>query len=373
MSLPPLPYDPRTEPIRFLKEALAIPSPSGQERLVAQHFVRGMRAMGMEAWVDEADNARATWGHGPLELALVGHIDTVPGEVPVRIEGDKLFGRGAVDAKGPFTAFVLAVGDLPEALKGKLTIHLVGATEEEVPSSKGARYVADKIQPQLAVIGEPSGWEGITLGYKGRLLVRVRREKDHFHSAHHEPNAAEELISYFVALKSWAEAYNIGQRPFDQVQYSLRDFRIEEPEMRQVAELFFDLRLPPRLPPEEAIQKLLSFAPPTLEFHFWGKEVAYQGEKDSPLSRAFRHGIRRAGGKPVFKLKTGTSDMNVLAPHWPVPMVAYGPGDSALDHTPYEHVLIPEFEKGVAVLKEALTFLATKAATRPGEGAPRRP
>jgi len=65
--------------------------------------------------------------------------------------------------------------------------------------------------------------------------------------------------------------------------------------------------------------------------------------------------------------------MNVLAPHWPVPMVAYGPGDSALDHTPFEHVLIPEFEKGVAVLKEALTFLATKAATRPGGTAPERP
>ncbi len=364
MSLPPLSYDPRTEPIRYLKEALEIPSPSGQERLVAQHFVRGMKAMGIEAWVDEADNARGVWGKGPLEVALVGHIDTVPGEVPVRLEGDKLFGRGAVDAKGPFAAFTLAVGGLPEALKERLTLHLVGATEEEAPSSKGARYVAKQLAPKWAIIGEPSGWEGITLGYKGRLLVRVEREKDHFHSAHHEPNAAEELISYFVAVKSWAEAYNIGQRPFDQVQYSLRDFRVEQPEMRQRAELFFDLRLPPRLSPEAAIQKLLSFAPPTLEFRFWGKEVAYQGAKDTPLSRAFRYGIRKLGGRPVFKLKTGTSDMNVLAPHWPVPMVAYGPGDSALDHTPYEHVLIPEFEKGVAVLKEALAFLAGKAAPR---------
>ena len=373
MSLPPLPYDPRKEPIRFLKEALEIPSPSGQERLVAQHFVRGMKAMGMKAWVDEADNARGVWGEGPIQIALVGHIDTVPGEVPVRIEGEKLFGRGAVDAKGPFTAFALAVGSLPEDLKERVTLHLVGATEEEAPSSKGARFVAKRLKPHFAVIGEPSGWEGITLGYKGRLLVRVRREKDHFHSAHHEPNAAEELISYFTAMKSWTEAYNIGQRPFDQVQYSLRDFRVEAPEMKQVAEMFFDLRLPPRLDPDEAILKLLSFAPPTLEFKFWGKEIAYKGEKDTLLTRAFRVGIRKVGGRPVYKYKTGTSDMNVLAPHWPVPMVAYGPGDSALDHTPFEHVLIPEFEKGVAVLKEALTFLATKAATRPGGAGPARP
>ncbi len=358
MSLPPLDYDPRRDPIRFFREALEVPSPSGQERLVAQHFARGMKAMGMKAWVDEADNARGIWGHGPLEIALLGHIDTVPGEVPVRIEGDKLFGRGAVDAKGPFTAFVLATGALPEALKDKLTIHLIGATEEEVPSSKGARYVAQKLKPELVVIGEPSGWDGITLGYKGRLLVRVRREKNHFHSAHHEPNAVEELIAYFTAMKNWTEAYNIGQRPFDQVQYSLRDIRVQQPEMTQVAELFFDLRLPPRLSPEEAVSKLLALAPPTLEFHFWGKEVAYKGPKDSPLSRAFRFGIRKAGGKPVFKYKTGTSDMNVLAPLWQAPMVAYGPGDSSLDHTPFEHVLIPEFEKGVEVLKAALTFLA---------------
>lgn len=360
MSLPPLDYDPRRDPIRFFREALEVPSPSGQERLVAQHFARGMKAMGMKAWVDEADNARGIWGHGPLEIALLGHIDTVPGEVPVRIEGDKLFGRGAVDAKGPFTAFVLATGALPEALKEKLTIHLIGATEEEVPSSKGARYVAQKLSPELVVIGEPSGWDGITLGYKGRLLVRVRREKNHFHSAHHEPNAVEELIAYFTAMKNWTEAYNIGQRPFDQVQYSLRDIRVQQPEMTQVAELFFDLRLPPRLSPEEAVGKLLALAPPTLEFHFWGKEVAYKGPKDSPLSRAFRFGIRKAGGKPVFKYKTGTSDMNVLAPLWQAPMVAYGPGDSSLDHTPFEHVLIPEFEKGVEVLKAALTFLATR-------------
>ena len=139
---------------------------------------------------------------------------------------------------------------------------------------------------------------------------------------------------------------------------SLRDFRVNPAELRQVAEMFFDLRLPPRLPPEEAIRHLTAYAPPTIELEFFGREVPYQGPKDTPLTRAFRQAIRKAGGRPVFKLKTGTSDMNVLAPHWPVPMVAYGPGDSTLDHTPYEHVEVAEFLKGIEVLRGALEALA---------------
>ncbi|RDI96364.1 [LysW]-lysine hydrolase [Meiothermus sp. QL-1] len=347
------------EAVEFLRGALEIPSVSGQERAVAEYLVEGMRRMGYpRAWVDEADNARGQIGNGPLQVVLLGHIDTVPGEIPVRLVGDKLFGRGSVDAKGPFVTFVLAAAALPEEVLGRMTVHLVGATEEEVPSSKGARYVVDKLRPDFVIIGEPSGWQGITLGYKGRLLVRVRREKDNFHSAHHEPNAAEELISYFVSIKAWAEAMNVGQGPFHQVQYSLRDFRIENPDNRQFAEMRFDLRLPPRLSVEEAIRHLTAYAPPTLDLDFSGREVPYVGPKDTPLTRALRVGIRQAGGEPVFKYKTGTSDMNVVAPYWRVPMVAYGPGDSTLDHTPVEHLEIPEFLKAIEALRAALIRLA---------------
>lgn len=124
------------EPIEFLKGALEIPSVSGQERAVAEYLAEGMKKLGYaKAWVDEADNARGQIGTGPLQVVLLGHIDTVPGVVPVRLEGEKLFGRGSVDAKGPFVTFVLAAaGLLPQVLQ-KLTVHVVGATEEEVPSS----------------------------------------------------------------------------------------------------------------------------------------------------------------------------------------------------------------------------------------------
>jgi LysW-gamma-L-lysine carboxypeptidase len=61
--------------------------------------------------------------------------------------------------------------------------------------------------------------------------------------------------------------------------------------------------------------------------------------------------------KPGFKRKTGTSDMNVVAPVWRCPIVAYGPGDAALDHTPDEHLRLPEYRSAISVLGRALADL----------------
>jgi LysW-gamma-L-lysine carboxypeptidase len=49
--------------------------------------------------------------------------------------------------------------------------------------------------------------------------------------------------------------------------------------------------------------------------------------------------------------------MNVVGPAWNCPILAYGPGDSSLDHTPDEHILIDEYLAGVRVLREALRAL----------------
>jgi LysW-gamma-L-lysine carboxypeptidase len=93
------------------------------------------------------------------------------------------------------------------------------------------------------------------------------------------------------------------------------------------------------------------------EISFSAEEVAYQAGKNNALVRAFLAGIRRQGGGPGFLLKTGTSDMNVVGPAWGCPILAYGPGDSRLDHTPEEHVDLDEWQRGVAVLADVLRSL----------------
>ena len=86
-------------------------------------------------------------------------------------------------------------------------------------------------------------------------------------------------------------------------------------------------------------------------------EPCFRADKNTPPVRALLRAIRFAGGKPRFKLKMGTSDMNVVGPAWSCPIVAYGPGDSALDHTPDEHIEVTEFLKTIDVLVHALELL----------------
>jgi LysW-gamma-L-lysine carboxypeptidase len=89
-----------------------------------------------------------------------------------------------------------------------------------------------------------------------------------------------------------------------------------------------------------------------------GGEPAYRGGKSNALVRAFLAEIRARGGAPRFVVKTGTSDMNVVGPFWPrTPIVAYGPGDSALDHTPQEHVGLAEYLATIGVLRGVLRRL----------------
>jgi LysW-gamma-L-lysine carboxypeptidase len=65
---------------------------------------------------------------------------------------------------------------------------------------------------------------------------------------------------------------------------------------------------------------------------------------------------------PRFVVKTGTADMNVVAPHWPeTPVLAYGPGDSNLDHTPNEHIDLNEYLRAIEVLKGTLLVLTGQA------------
>jgi LysW-gamma-L-lysine carboxypeptidase len=51
--------------------------------------------------------------------------------------------------------------------------------------------------------------------------------------------------------------------------------------------------------------------------------------------------------------------MNIVAPHWKCPILAYGPGDSNLDHTPNEHLSLQEYHLAVEVLKQVLINLTT--------------
>ena len=337
----------------FLREMLGLYSPSGDEQRLAVFLRERMAELGFRSYLDEVGNAVGEIGEGDRVVALVGHIDTVDGFIPPRQEGDLLYGRGAVDAKGPMAAFVLAAA---RAHPRNLRVVVVGAVEEEAASSRGARHASTRLKPDFAIVGEPSGWEGITLGYKGRLWINYKLERPMRHSAGPGRGAAEDAVDFWNALRAQADAFNRDRRPFDALDLSLRRINSSADAFSDRVEQLISLRVPVGFPVEDFKRTALTLAG-TAACEFSNEDPAFRAGKNNALVRAFTGGIRAHGGEPRFKLKTGTSDMNVLGPAWGCPIVAYGPGDSSLDHTPDERISLGEFRSAVRVLTTVLDNL----------------
>ncbi len=343
------------DPVLLLHRMVEIPSLSGGEAALAAFLVETMRSLGFQAFVDEAGNAVGVLGEGPKEIVLLGHMDAVPGVVPMRVEEGKLYGRGSVDAKGPLAAFIAAAAGVG-ASPGKRIV-IIGATEEETASSKGARYASQVFAPSMCVIGEPSGTRGITLAYKGRLVLAYDAMAAAAHSAAQGGNVLEDAMEFWNRLKRWADDFNMGKKMFDCLDPALREIRSENDGLEESIHLRASIRIPLGLLPEDVRQKVEALRGATGTLRFWGADPPYRAAKNTPLVRAFLQAIREQGLEPTFKVKSGTSDMNVVGPAWNCPIVAYGPGDSRLDHTPNEHLDLAEYRQAIAVLARVLSLL----------------
>lgn len=352
--------DSRASDTALLESMLRIRSHSREERELARFLVEAMATRGFTAHLDAAGNAIGMRGDpstGPTIL-LLGHMDTVPGEVPVRREGERLYGRGAVDAKGPLATFIAAT----TGFDGPGQVIVVGSVEEEAATSRGARHVLTQHDPDMAIIGEPSNWDRITIGYKGRLLADYSLERPMAHTAGAQQGVCEIAAAFWQAVLIEAEAYNAPRAPgvFERLQPSLRRMASDSDGLIDRAELHLGFRLPTGFDLtawQETLLRLASACGAAIRFH--AHEEAVRVEKNTPLARAMLAAIRSQGGDARFAVKTGTSDLNVVATRWRCPMLAYGPGDSALDHTPDEHILLPDYHRAIRVLRDALHRLTT--------------
>lgn len=342
----------------LLRRMLEVHSPPFEERPLAELLVEAMTELGFDARIDAAGNAigETGAGGGPTVL-LVGHLDTAPGVVPVREEGRKLYGRGAADAKGPLAALVLAAAQARDA-PGRIVV--AGAVEEETPASRGAQHLAATLDPPDAlIVGEPSGWSCVTLGYKGKVDVVYRVTRPATHPTNPAPKATEVAAAFWSHVMSLVEGWDRrgdddrpGHAAFDRLAVTLVAMRgdLEEAEL----ELCF------RTPVGFDTDRLLSLLGDLShggELELLARIAATRADRRSAVVRALTGAIRRAGGEPRLKVKTATSDINVLAEHWNVPMATYGPGDSRLDHAADEHIEIDEYLAGIRVLTDALQRL----------------
>jgi N-acetyl-ornithine/N-acetyl-lysine deacetylase len=351
-------------------------TPSGTERALSEWLCARLGASALKVEVDAVGNfiaeLPATTETPEPPIVLLGHSDTVSGNIPVRREEGRLYGRGAVDAKGPLAAFIASTLRLAASgISRCRPVSIVGAVEEEMATSRGARAVLERWRPAYTIIGEPSGADALTLGYKGRLLVAYRVEQPVAHTARPQESACARGVACWRTVQQQAEAWNAAHAtPNGSVNY----FAALMPRLCAInsgsdgftdwCELEIGYRLPPGFDTSALEVWLTQQARADgAQVTFRGAEVAYQRPRHGPLVSAFVRAMRAEGITLSFKLKTGTSDMNVVAPVWNCPILAYGPGDSSLDHTPNEHINLAEYHQAISVLERTLAELVSATST----------
>ncbi|HWG90413.1 MAG TPA: [LysW]-lysine hydrolase [Candidatus Thermoplasmatota archaeon] len=336
--------------VQLLHDLVAIPSVTGDTEKAAEWLVGEAKRRGLEAMVDEAGNAVVTAGRGERVILLVGHIDTVPGDLPVRLERGFLWGRGAVDAKGPLAAFVAAAARFKDREDVRLVV--VGACDEE-KESEGAKHLLPRYKPEALIIGEPSGVDGVTIGYKGIVKIRYELEDDLAHSGAPYPSVPDRGIAFWRSVNAYCGAFQ-GKGLFESASAKLGHFNTQMlPSGRVRIEMDGNVRTPPGFDAQSFIGHLTAVSDRGL-LSIPEAVPAYVADKNSALCRAFIWGVRSQGYTAKYVKKTGTSDMNVLAPTWNVPCIAYGPGDSSLDHTPQERVSVEEYLASIDILEASL-------------------
>src|SRR6476659_6170890 len=102
--------------VSLAAELLAIQSTTGNETAVVDYVSRWLVARGWNVTLQEVTRGRANiWASrsvGGKGVTLSTHLDTVPPFVPPRLEGTRLLGRGAADAKGIAAAMLVAADRL---------------------------------------------------------------------------------------------------------------------------------------------------------------------------------------------------------------------------------------------------------------------
>ena len=271
------------KPAEVLEALVREDSVTGDTERAVAAFVKCAIALGLESYRDEAGNAVAIAGRGPREILLVGHIDTVAPSLSVKVKDGWVCGRGAVDAKGPLAAFLCAAARFGESSTHRLII--IGVCDEE-GESRGARYLVNRYHPESLVIGEPSGTNGVTLGYKGIVKIRYEVEDDLQHTGAPHPSVPDRGLAFWHAIQMYLAQHH-GDSMFEMPTVKLADFTTT---LLSSGRVRVRLVGSARTPPGFDVPAFLEFiheraGSGKLDVPDWAPD--WHGEKKSILKRAF--------------------------------------------------------------------------------------
>jgi len=352
--------------IELLRKALEIYTPSRSEGQLANLIKeKCLDDLGFESVsIDSIGNVIATKGSGEPRILLCGHMDTVPGQIPVRINSEFLYGRGASDAKGPLISMLLACSEF----KQRGTIIFAGVVDEEGNATGIKELVKSKLAVDYAIFGEPSGINKITISYKGRLALRITC--DVMDSAHASApllsrNSIEEVHEVWKLLSNEISSkYNKDDKKSQSVSLSLTEISggSSHNVTPQKCKITVDIRIPNGVKCLEvldsldrSIKNISGIRKLKISYRIEDMTEPFEADHSSRLVRALSLSILDiCKVRPLLLRKTGTGDMNVLGNSLKIPMVTFGPGESHVSHSKDERVEIQSFLTSIEIYNRAL-------------------
>ncbi len=334
--------------IGLLRSLVRLYSPSGREREVASVIHRWLVAQSAfdNIEFDSVGNVVATKGPEPY-LLLCGHMDTVPGRLPVLFDGGIIRGRGAVDAKGALAG--ICVGASAAARAGAKGLMLAAVVGEETEGKGMKSILAKGYQYVGGVFGEPSGG-GIVVAYRGRmgLELEVEGKAAHASSAVLGVNAVE--IGMETALRLKEELCSLGCA----ASITIVKGGKAENMIPAKCNIAMDVRIPITVNMEEVQRALQKYVRQGIKARVSDLTPPINVGRANRVFGSMSAAITEAGVHPRALVKVGTSDMNSFFLATKAPCVAYGPGDASLSHTDNEWVSEGEYLTSVRVYSSAI-------------------
>jgi acetylornithine deacetylase/succinyl-diaminopimelate desuccinylase-like protein len=191
-----------TDVVSLAAELLAIQSTTGSEAGAVDFVSRWLVARGWNVTLQEVTRGRANvWasrsGGG---VTFSTHLDTVPPYLPPRLEGTRLFGRGASDAKGIAAAMMVAADRLVADGEKRIELLFVVGEEKGSDGARAANNLGSK--SRYLINGEPTESK-LASGAKGSLRAILRTRGREAHSAYPQlgKSAIEPLIELLPTLR----------------------------------------------------------------------------------------------------------------------------------------------------------------------------
>lgn len=345
--------NPGVRPADLVRELVKIPSPSGEEAAVAAYLASWLEERGLEVH-REGRNVWLSKGEGRT-LLLCSHLDTVPvgdgwTKPPLEAlkEGDRIWGRGANDAKASVAAMASVVADVNPPRGARLVF--AATCEEETGRPGGLPDLLPSLgKIDAAIVGEPTGLAPV-IAQKGLLALEVVVTGKQAHAARPEEgeNAIERAAAAVLALKELRFERShpaLGVPTAVPTVIKGGDRRNTIPAR---VELSIDVRTTPSYEPSE-LRDLVARA---LGPH---AQVTVRSERIRAVDTDPAHPIVRAAVAATDGAATrGSPTVSDWAFLRGIPAVKLGPGESRRSHTADEFVLEGEVERGVAVYRRVV-------------------